>query len=58
MTHGGEPAIVTVEDWIDGELQQVYYEEFPWPGDEPEGRETWWQAAYAWHDLDYHGEFE
>ena len=51
-----ELTTVTVEDWIDGKLQQVYYEEFPWPGDEPEGREAWWQAAYAWHDLDYHGE--
>ena len=51
-----EPTTVSVEDWIDGELQQVYYEKFPWPGDEPEGLEAWRQAAHLWYDLDYHGE--
>ncbi|MBD5169578.1 MAG: hypothetical protein HDT20_05615 [Oscillibacter sp.] len=51
-----EPTTVTVEDWIDGELQQVYYEEFPWPGDELEGREAWRQAVHVWCDLDYRGE--
>lgn len=52
----GEPAIVSVQDRIDGELQQVYYEEFPWTDDEPEGREAWRQEQGAWEDLDYHGE--
>ncbi|WP_300606382.1 XAC2610-related protein [uncultured Oscillibacter sp.] len=51
-----EPSIVCVQDRIDGELQQVYREEFPWPGEEPEGQEVWRQARYKWCDLDYHGE--
>ena len=51
-----EAATVSVEDRINGELQQVYCEEFPWPGDEPEGREAWRQVEYLWCDLDYHGE--
>ena len=51
-----EPSIVCVQDRINGELQQVYREEFPWPGEEPEGQEAWRQARYKWCDLDYHGE--
>ena len=51
-----EPSIVCVQDRINGELQQVYREEFPWPGEEPEGQEAWRQARYMWCDLDYHGE--
>ncbi len=51
-----EPSIVCVQDRIDGELQQVYREEFPWTGEEPEGQEAWRQARYKWCDLDYHGE--
>jgi len=51
-----EPSIVCVQDRINGELQQVYREEFPWLGEEPEGQEAWRQARYKWCDLDYHGE--
>ena len=51
-----EPSTVSVMDRINGELQRVYYEEFPWSGEEPEGREAWRQARYQWCDLDYHGE--
>ena len=60
----GEATTISVEDWIDGDWQQVYYEEFPWSesswsGVEPEGEgESWWQAEDVWHDLNYHGEFE
>ncbi len=50
------PATVSVKDRIDGELQQVYYEEFPWSDEEPEGKEAWRQAHHIWCDLDYHGE--
>lgn len=53
-----EPSVVCVQDRIDGELQQVYREEFPWPGEEPEGQEAWRQAQHKWCDLDYHGEVE
>lgn len=51
-----EPSVVCVQDRINGELQQVYREEFPWPGEEPEGQEEWRQARYKWCDLNYHGE--
>ncbi len=53
-----ETATVSVKDRIGGELQQVYYEEFPWNGEELEGQEAWQQAERAWNDLDYHGEPE
>ena len=53
-----EPSVVCVQDRIDGELQQVYREEFPWLGEEPEGQEAWRQAQHRWCDLDYHGEVE
>lgn len=49
-------AEVRVEDRINGELQQVYYEEFPQDVEEVEGKEAWQQAQYMWSDLDYHGE--
>lgn len=49
-------AEVHVEDRIDGELQQVYCEEFPQDVEEVEGKEAWRQAQYDWSDLDYHGE--
>ena len=52
----GRPAVVKAEDRIDGELRRVYYEEFPWPGEEPEGWEAWRQAHSAWCDPVYHGE--
>ena len=52
----GKPSVVCVQDRINGELQQVYREEFPWPGEEPEGQEAWRQARYKWCDLDYHRE--
>ena len=55
---GGEPSVVRVQDRIVGELQQVYREEFSWPGEEPEGQEAWRQAQHKWCDLDYHGEVE
>jgi len=51
-----ESATVLVEDRINGRLQQVYLEEFPWSTGEIEGREAWRQAQYIWSDLDYHGE--
>lgn len=51
-----EPSVVCVQDRIDGELQQVYHEEFPWFGEELEGQEAWRQAQHKWFDLDYHGE--
>lgn len=52
----GEPSVVRVYDRIDGELHQVYHEEFPWSDEELEGQEAWRQARYKWCDLDYHGE--
>ena len=58
----GEATTVSVEDWIDEDWKQVYYEEFPWSesswsGVEPEREgESWWQAEDVWRDLDYHGE--
>ena len=51
-----EPSTVSVMDRINGELQRVYYEEFPWSSEELEGQEAWRQARYKWCDLDYHGE--
>ena len=51
-----EPAIVSVQDRVNGELKRVYYEEFPWEIDVMEGREAWRQEASKWHSLDYHGE--
>ena len=50
-----EPSTVSVMDRINGELQQVYYKEFPWSSEEPEGQEAWRQVCYKWYDLDYHG---
>lgn len=50
------PSTVSVMDRINGELQQVYYKEFPWSSEEPEGQEAWRQVCYKWYDLDYHGE--
>lgn len=52
----GEMSTVSVEDRVNGELQRVYYEEFPWDSEEIEGKELWRQAQYPWRDLDYHGE--
>lgn len=51
-----KPGFVSVQERVDGELRQIYHEEFPWNGEEPEGQETWRQAFYLWCDLDYHGE--
>lgn len=50
------PSVVSVEDRVDGELERVYYEKFPWEIDKMEGRETWRQEASKWSSLDYHGE--
>ncbi len=47
-------AEVCVEDWVDEESQQVYYEKFPSSTDEQD--QAWRQAQYIWSDLDYHGE--
>ena len=52
----GEVSTVFVEERVDGELQQVYYEKFLWDGEEIEGRELWRQVSWKWKDLDYHGE--
>ena len=46
---------IFVKDRIDGELQQIYYKEFPWSDEEPE-KQGWRQAAHIWSDLNYHGE--
>ena len=52
---GAGDGIHTFHRWEDGELQQVYYKEFPWSSEEPEGQEAWRQVCYKWYDLDYHG---
>lgn len=52
----GVPITVSVQDRVDGELERVYYEKFPWDIDEMEGREAWRQEASKWSSLDYHGE--
>lgn len=46
---------IFVKDRIDGELQQIYYKEFPWSDEEPE-KQGWRQAVHIWSDLNYHGE--
>lgn len=52
------PCVVSVEDRVDGKLEQVYYEKFPWELNEIEGREAWRQEASKWSSLDYHGKLD
>lgn len=49
---------VLVEDRVDGELKQVFYQEFLWDENEPlteEKTADWFEAASKWYDLAYHG---
>lgn len=49
---------VLVEDRVNGELKQVFYQEFLWDENEPlteEKTADWFEAASKWYDLSYHG---
>lgn len=51
-------ATLLVEDREDGELKEVFYQEYPWKeiAGEIEGMEAWRQERSKWEDLSYHGE--
>ena len=46
------PMAVTVEDWIDGGLTEVFRGEYPLGSDE------YFDVSIKWEDLNYHGETE
>lgn len=58
ICYWGDPTTLSVEELVDGELKEVYYEEFPWDSTEKEGNERWSLERGKWMDLNYHGETE
>lgn len=46
------PMAVTVEDWVDGELTEVFRGEYPL------GSGEYFDVSIKWEDLNYHGETE
>ena len=51
-------ATLLVEDREDGELKEVFYQEYPWKeiAGEIEGMEAWWEDRIKWENPGYHGE--